>query len=181
MILELSTAAFLLGGVFVALYLPLAAAPAAARRLLARFPRDRWAAWALTAVDLAWAAWLLNQTPLGRFEAAKDYLPVIVPAAFFAVVFLMDELLAARALGGLLILVPAPILDAARWHGSPLRLVMTIVAYGLAVQGILLVLSPYKFRKSVERWAGSDRRCRLLGVGGAVLGLVLVLLGLTVY
>jgi len=179
--LNLSTAALVLGVALFALHVPLAAAPPAARRLLARLPRNRWAAWALTAVDLAWAAWLLNQTPLGRFEGAKEYLPVLAPAAFFAVVFLMDELLAARALGGLLILVPAPLLDAARWHGSPLRLVVTVVAYVMAVQGILLVLSPYKLRKGVERWAGSDRRCRVLGLAGAALGGVLVLLGLTVY
>jgi hypothetical protein len=145
------------------------------------FPRNRVAAWTLTAVDLVWVAALLLDTNLGRFEAYKPLTYVLAPVFFFLITFFMGELLAARALGGLFLLVPAPILDAARWHDSPWRLVMVVLAYALVVKGIALVLSPYLFRRGMQVWVRDPRLCRLLGSGGLLLAALLIVLAGTVY
>jgi uncharacterized protein YjeT (DUF2065 family) len=52
----------------------------------------------------------------------------------------------------------------------------------MVVKGIVLVLSPYQFRRGVDFWIrGQTVRCRLLGGLALGAGLLLVVLGLTVY
>lgn len=144
------------------------------------FPRHRASAILLTLVNVVWVAVLLYHTPLGRFEVLKPLLFVLAPVTFWAVTKYMDELLAPRMLGGLLLLAAVPVLDAARWHESGWRLVLTVLAYLWIVWSIFLVLSPYRFRHTVER-VGRDPYRKpvftvLLGTG-----LLLLFLSATAY
>lgn len=177
----LSWAALVLGLAMAVPGLLCIAVPDWARDHVRAFPRCRIAAGCLAAIDLAWSAWLLNRTPLGPLTPLKDWLIVLAPIAFLLIFFLMDELLAARALGGLFLLAAAPLLDAARWHDSPLRYVVTLSAYGLAVKGMLLVLSPYLFRRWAERLLDTNRKCRRWGAMALACAGVLLLLALAVY
>ncbi|MBN1556959.1 MAG: hypothetical protein JW951_02295 [Lentisphaerae bacterium] len=179
--MSLAATTILLGAVLCALYLPLAAAPARARAWLVRFPRSRWPGRILTAADLIWAAWLLQQMPLGRFDRYKPLLYLLTPLTYGLIIALMDELLSPRALGGLLVLVPAALLRLARWHPSPWRLVVVVLAYAMAVKGILLILAPYRFRLWSERLLSTDRACRAWGGLGLAVGLLLLVLGAAVY
>ena len=113
--------------------------------------------------------------------ALEPLLYVLTPLSIVLVGFFVDDLLAPRALGGLLLLLAAPLLDAARWHASPLRLVVVVAAYILVVKGVVLVVCPYQFRKKVERFLTGDHACRLWGSAGCVVGAVLLTLALTVY
>jgi uncharacterized protein YjeT (DUF2065 family) len=178
---NLALAAWILGGAMVVIHAPCLFFPQRARAWMAGFPRNRWAGVALTAVDIVWSAWLVMHIPLGRFDYFKPSLYVVAPVLFALIVWLMDELLAARALGGLLLLIPSPLLDVARWHESDLRLVVTILAYIFVVKGIALVLCPYLFRKAVAWWARNDTWCRVGGGLGLALGLFLIVLAVTVY
>lgn len=178
---ELALIASVLGLVIGVLNIPVVLWPAAVRRGSLAFPRSRNMAWFLTAMDLAWVAWIILHAPLGRFEWVKPYVYVAAPIAFLLLVNFMDELLAPRALGGFLLLLANPVLNAARWHESPLRLVMTVLAYLWVIAGMVLVLSPYYFRR-VAQWAlKTDARCRLLGLFRMLIGLGILVLGLTVY
>lgn len=169
-------------GLFVvALNIPCLLWPRAVRAAAAAFPRSRVPAWILTAVDLAWVTWIVLHAELGRFDWVKPYLYVAAPLSFFLVVFFMDELLAPRALGGLLLLLANPVIIAARWHESAWRLVMIGLAYVWAVAGIVLVLSPFYFRRVAEWATRSDPRCRLLGLLRAGFGAALIGLGLAVF
>ena len=179
--LSLSTVSLIFGAALLVLYLPLILAPERVRKILAWFPRSRWPGRILTAVDLIWAAWLLQQMPLGRFDQYKPLLYVLTPVTFVLIVVFMDDLLSARALGGLLVLIPAPLLIVARWHESPFRLVIVFLAYGMAVKGILLILGPYRLRKWSARLLDSDPKCRLWGGIGLAVGGLLVVLGVGVF
>jgi len=155
--------------------------PAVFRTWLKRFPRDVWSGRLLTALALLWAAWLLQEMALGRFETWK---PMIWPAAIALGAFVwyyMDDLLAPRALGALLLLYPAPVLAAARLHPSPWRIVMSLLAYVCVVKGIALLLSPFWFRMAIERFLPSEVTCRAWGVVGVVVSLFLLLLAVAVY
>ncbi|HMO50618.1 MAG TPA: hypothetical protein PKE26_01120 [Kiritimatiellia bacterium] len=118
----------------------------ATARALAAFPRNRRAGWVLAAIALIGSAMLVDQMTLGGLSKYKSLLVVITPVTFYLVTKFLDELLAARALGGLLMLIPTFMVDAARWHPSPWRLVVVSVAYIMVIAGIWIVLSPYKFR-----------------------------------
>jgi len=170
-----------LGAVAGVLGVWLVGVPAGARRTMARFPRSRAAAWVLTTAVLLWSGYLLYHGPLGVFLPYRDWLYGLVPLAILLVGFFVDELLAPRALGGLLILIPAPLLAVARWHASPWRYVVIVLAYIMVLKGAALIAAPYWFRKSVERWLRTDAQCRAWG-GVALLEAVgLLALGMCVY
>lgn len=177
----LAIIALALGVVLAAIHLSWLAAPDRVSKWFSGFPRNRWAGWALTAIDLYWSAYLLFQMPMGSLDKYKFLIYGLAPVVFLLVVFLVDELLAARALGGLFLLVPAPMLDAARWHESNWRLVVVVLAYILAVKGMVLVLSPYMFRKTVERLTRRKGVSRVLHAAGLALGALLIALSVAVY
>jgi uncharacterized protein YjeT (DUF2065 family) len=179
--LTLANWALILGGLIVAVNAAFLAAPERFKRWALAFPRSQTWAWVLTALDLLWAAWIVLRAPLGRFEHLKPAIYVAMPVAFFLVVFFMDELLAPRAAGGLLLLLANPILNAARWHPSPWRLVVTVLCYVWVIAGMVFVLSPYRFRYMVEWATKTPERMRLLGVARLLFGLALLLLGWRVY
>lgn len=181
MALQLNAVALVTGAAIAAASLPCVANPAGALEAIRRFPRSRQPAWVLTAAALAWSAWLLFHMPMEQFENLKPLLYVLTPISFVLIVLFVDDLLAARALGGLLALAPAPLLDAARWHASGWRFVVVILAYTMAVAGMTLILSPYYFRKFMAGAASSTAACRWLGAAGLALGLGLVVLGWLVY
>ena len=178
---DLAILTLCLAGALTAIYAAMVFAPALFRDWARRFPRSRVAGWALTVVAVAWSGKLLYDGPLGRLEPYRDWLFALVPLAIILVGVFVDELLAPRAMGGLLILIPAPLLDAARWHPSPLRYVVIVIAYVMVIKGCVLVVAPYVARKRVERMFGEPRQVRLWGSAGLAVSLLLVGLGLWAY
>ena len=178
---KLSTMTTVLGAVLVLVYGGMVISPKRALAWGKRFPRSKWPAMVLTAVALIWSGVYLNTISLGPVERYKPLLWVLVPVAFGLIVTFVDELLAPRALGGLLLLIPTPILVAARHHPSQFRYVMIVLAYAMVIKGIILVLSPYMFRKSMERFINSAFACRCWGGIGIAMALFLLVLGIFVY
>jgi len=178
---SLAVTGLILGGALTGLGAAIAVQPTVLDSFRARFPRSRLAGGLLAAVALAWAGWIVFHAPLGRFEGLKPALVVAVPIAFLLVFFYMDELLAPRAVGALLLLAATPILESARWHPSSWRLLVVVLAYVLVVKGMALVLNPYLLRKCLEWGARHPALVRVGAVANVVLGLALVILSLTVY
>jgi hypothetical protein len=176
---ELARIAALFGGIVAALGLMAVAAPAPLTAALKAFPRGRWPAWGLVAVDMAWVGWLLHVTYLGPLEFLKPYLAVEVPVAFVLIVVFMDELLAPRALGGLFLLAATPMLQAARFHPSAWRFLVGITAYLLVLAGIVLVLTPFRFRRAVLPLVRNAERCRWAGGAAALVGAAFLAVSLT--
>ncbi len=168
--------ATLLGGV-AALY-----APDTTRRALLGLPRHDVAGWALTAISLFWAGWLLlNTPPFSEFAHIEPLVYAGMPFAFFALVLYLDELLAARALGGFILLLASPILAAARWHPSSLSRLISLLTYFWIVYGIVLIVAPFYLRSLLVSLTRSHTRFRICSLFGAGLGAFLLLLGLFVF
>ncbi len=155
--------------------------PKTASSIAVAFPRHKWAGRVLATMGLLWAAGVVRNMPMGNLEYLKQWLIVIAPVTIGLTYVYMKELLAPRALGGLMLLYPAPVLMLARQHESRLSLVITIVAYVLVVKGMALLLSPYLFRRAAAHIVASQARCRVLGSLGVGIDLLLVVLALTVY
>lgn len=154
-----------------------------AKRFLQAFPRSRFWGILLATVDIAWVSYeLRNATQVFEFfRPIQPHTYLLGAIALAGVIFLMDELLAPRALGGFLLLLAAPLLNAARWHPSQWRLVVTVFAYVLAIKGMVFVLSPFRFRHGVEWLSASVTRWKVSMVVGLIFSLVLVGLGVFVY
>jgi hypothetical protein len=164
-----------LGGGFIAVR-----APEAVRRGLERYPRSVWPGRVLLAVDMTWAAWAINQMHLGGFDAWKVHLIWLAPILIIAGCVYLDELLSVRALGGLLLLAAGPMLNAARWHPSPWRLVIPILAYLWIIAGLFFVLEPWWFRRAA-RCFPSASSVRAAGFFKIASGAGLIVLALLVY
>lgn len=156
-------------------------APEKVRSRIERFPRSVVPAWILTAICCMLGTREVLMMNVGFLNAYKNYAFLIAPAVFLASVVYLKELLAPRALGGTLLLLAAPILRIARWHDSEWRLVVVSLVYVWIVCGIVLLLSPWWFRKSCERLCATDARVRALGAAKAGLGLALIVLGVLAY
>ena len=176
----LANTASVMGGAVILLHLPALVLPALCCRGITAFPRNEWAGWILTAVALTWSTLILLQSWWFP-ESLKSALYVVAPVAFMLIVAYLDELLAPRALGGLLLLIGEPILNVTRWHDSSFRFVVTVLVYVSVVAGIILVLNPYRFRQVMAFWVRDSDRCRIGGAIGVLVGGILILLGLKVY
>ena len=96
-------------------------------------------------------------------------------------VIFVPGFLAARGLGCLLLLAATVVLDAAFLVQTPWRYVMTLLAFGWVIVGMVLVYSPHLWRDAIEYATQTPQRLRLFSWPGVVFGLVLIALGLFVY
>lgn len=151
------------------------------KRFAELFPRSVVPAWVFTAL----CCWLGAKEALGMnmgfLDAYKKYIYLISPAVFVASVVYMKELLAPRALGGFLCLIAVPIVRTAATSGSPLFQVLVAVMYLLVIYGIIILMSPWYFRKFYEPFMKNDGLFKAAAFGKAAMGLVFILLGLFVY
>lgn len=151
------------------------AKPEAAKGALKAFPRNRWAGWVLTAAACAWAGWIVwGGTTTGMFQFAHGWVPVLAVVLFGACVWALEELLAARMLGGLMLLAADPVLDGIRWGGGAWEYVMAGVTYGGIVVGALWLLHPWRFRTWAEKVGASEGRWKAVAWGWVALGAALL-------
>lgn len=180
---ELQTISLLIGGLAAGSGCFMLMKPAVFIALIKAFPRNKMAACILTAIDLTLAAIYINRMYLGAFDSWKPGLFAAVPIIWFLCVKYMDELLAARALGGLLLLVANPILRAARWApecGNWWK-VISALAYIWIVYGLILLTKPYHFRKQMECWLKFDPSLKRGGLIKLFCGIAIAILAIGVY
>ncbi len=151
------------------------------RHMAHAFPRNRAVAYILTIVDIVWIMLIMLHADLGRFEHLKPYLYIAAPVAILLIAIYIDELLAPRAVGGFLLLLADPVLDAARWHDSSWSMLMSFLVYLWIIYAMLLILSPYRYRQAVAFWVRDNARMRLGGIIATLFGIVFLVLGITVY
>ena len=155
--------------------------PRGAAAWVGALPRHVWAGRILAAVDIIWSVWLLLQMGFAWVDAHRLLVYAAAPAAYVLVILFVDDLLAARALGGFMLLVPLPILESAFVHPAASRLIMTSFAYLLVIFGIVLVWSPFKWRQWTERWINRSPITRAVGIGGLIIGAGMLFMGWRVY
>jgi len=180
--LDLSTISIITGVMTIVFFLPALLFPDQTLARCKTLPRSSVLAWILTALAVGWAGWLLYNAPfLAEIPHSQTAVIILTPLSFLALVFFLDELLAARAFGGILLLAPRYILDAAFMNDSGWKLVMTLFAYVIVITGVLLVLSPFRFRTIAQALLRTKSSGRLAGATGVGLGVLIVVLAMTAY
>lgn len=147
---------------------------------LRRFSRNKVAGQALVALNLLWVGWAVYHAELGTFNSYKPLVFALVPLAFGLILWAMPELLAARALGGLFLLIPTPILNAIRWEDSWVRLILAGLCYVMVIKGMTLVLSPYRLRTTVEWMLASQTRTRIVATSAILVAGAIMVLGVLI-
>ncbi len=157
------------------------AIPRAAASAWRALPRSVWLGRLLAAVCILWAALWLCIMPLGPLSVIRDLLWLLIPLAVASVCIFTPELLTCRTIGGLLVLVPTPMLSAAAWHPSPFRYVVIIYAYAMIVTGMYYIALPWLLRDHITWSLAKPARSRLIASIAAALGLFLTVLAATVF
>lgn len=168
----------------VASHLFLLKDPEGAIERLREMPRNYTAGVVVSCIAFVWF-WLLVapsglgvlsrlEMNLGDFNAAKPILRIVVPIALYLFVTQVREFLFVRGLGILLLMVAAPILDAAFLKEPSTRLLLPVLAYAMIIKGFFYIGKPYLFRDQVNWATASQGRFKLLVLAGLGYG-VLVL------
>jgi len=150
-------------------------------RFVELFPRSTIPAWVFTALCCwlgAREAWAMN---MGFLDPYKVYIYAIAPVVFIACVTYLRELLAARALGGFLLLIAVPIITTASQSGKPLFQVVVGLVYLWIIYGLVLLMSPWWFRKCYKPFLENDLLFKVTALAKVALGVVLIVLGFRVY
>lgn len=155
--------------------------PALIHRFADLFPRSVVPAWVLTALCCWLGAKEAVAMHMGVLDGIKPYIAFIAVGVFAASVAYMKELLAARALGGFLLLIAVPILRTASTSEAPMFQVLVAVVYLWILYGIVLLMSPWYFRKIYRPFLENASLFKIVAVGKLAVGLLLLLLGITVY
>ncbi len=175
----LSAVSACVGIVTASLGLLMLAFPRAAAKAWRALPRRVWPGRILSAVCILWAALWLCIMPLGPLSAIRDLLWLLIPVSIASVWFFTPELLTCRAIGGLLVLVPTPMLSAAAWHPSPFRYVIIVYAYVMIVAGMYYIAMPWLLRDHITWSLAQPTRSRTIAGIALALGLFITVLAWT--
>lgn len=177
----LSDVAIFVGVATAILGLLTLAVPRAAAQAWRALPRSVWPGRILASVCILWAALWLCIMPLGPLSAIRDLLWLLIPIAIASVCIFTPDLLTCRAIGGLFVLLPTPMLSAAAWHPSPLRYVVIVYAYTMIIAGMYYIALPWLLRDHITWSLNKPVRSRAIAASALALGLFITALSLTVF
>ena len=150
----------------------------AAMGIAKAFPRSRAAATVLIALAGIWSFLLLRDIDLGEFSKLRHIMLLgIIAGAVLSWMF-VEEFLAVRALGMILLLAAEPLLGSAILRNEPTRILLVLLAYGWVIAGLFFVGMPYLMRDAIQFASQSSLRWRLACLGGIVYGAALILCAL---
>lgn len=151
------------------------------RQWLKRFPRSQPLGVVLLCIDLLWAFWLAWVMDWGEFYRMQWWILVLLPVFFFLTLQFVDEFLAVRALGILMLLGASPLLDAAFLQPPVSRLLLVVLAYVWIILGMFWVGQPHLMRDQIDWVQRSALRWRAALMGGIAYGALLLLCALVFY
>ncbi|HEY3901500.1 MAG TPA: hypothetical protein VGM54_23015 [Chthoniobacter sp.] len=177
--LKLETALLLVGALLIVTHGLALLKGAAVKNWLHSFPRSR--KWGVALVTLAalWFFLLVAKMDLGEFTNWRPTVLILTPIAWVLTWKYVDEFLAVRALGMLVLLAAEPLLEAAFLRPELTRLFLVGLVYVWTVFAMFWVGTPYTLRDQIAWVSKSDGRWRLAALGGVVYGALLIALKFT--
>lgn len=148
-------------------------------RLILRFPRSAIAGYLLTTLAWIWVGVTLYLQPVDLLAFFSPRTTLLIALACIPLSWvLLSNLLSIRALGGLMMLWPMPVILATRGHDSVWRLIPISLGYLHLVLGMILVFYPWTGRVICE-WL-AERHPRIeMAIVHVFLGLALLIAAVT--
>jgi hypothetical protein len=179
--MKLSTLAIALGLVFSVPQVYGLLQPSAFAAALRKFPRSQLAGFILMGLGTVWFLWNLSNESISDFAAYKNVMLLGFGAVGLLTCIFVRDFLAVRGLAIVLLLLAKLMLDAARWHDSEWRLVISTWAYVWIIAGMWFTISPWRMRDLIQWSTASQSRIRLASALRLALGALVLVLGLTVF
>lgn len=173
----LKTMMLVVGLLLIASHLYALVRGGAAKEWLRSFPRNKPAGTILTIVLAAWFFWLVKVSDLGEFSNWRDLVLYLTPVSAVLAIFYMQEFLAVRALGGLVLMAAEPILESAFLRDEQSRLLLVALTFVWIIVGMFWVGMPYTLRDQVSWVSATEKRWRAAAFAGLAYGTLLVVVG----
>jgi len=148
---------------------------------LRTLPRSREWGYGLLAVVTVWSWWLIRTIDLGEFDNWRIRVLIAIPIAAILTARYVDELLAARAIGMLLLLAAEPLLESAFLQPELSRLFLVSFVYAGIVIGMFWIGMPYLMRDQIQWFSNSERRWNTGALTSILYGGVLLICCLTLH
>jgi hypothetical protein len=177
--LKLETALVLVGLLLIAGHLLALIKPAATQAWLRAFPRSRTLGIGLLTLAAAWFFWLVFTMDLGEFSNWRQLVLIMTPVAWVLTWKFVEEFLAVRALGMLVLLAGEPLLEAAFLRPETSRLFLVTLVYVWIAFALFWVGTPYTLRDQIDWLTGAQKRWRAAAFAGLAYGALLLVLPLT--
>lgn len=142
------------------------------------FPRNKPAGVILTVLLAAWFYWLVKTSDLGEFSNWRGLVLYLTPVSAILAIFFMQEFLAVRALGGLVLMAAEPLLESAFLRDESSRLLLVSLTYVWIIIAMFWVGMPYTLRDQIAWVSSSDTRWKAATFAGIGYGAVLIACGL---
>lgn len=179
--LPLKPAGIVLGLLLLGSHLGALAFQARLREWLPKFPRSPQAGAVLLTLAALWALIIVWRADLGELQPRRGLLLGAVVVLCVMTFWQMQEFLAARSLGMLLLLAAEPLLDAAFLRPQLSRLLLPALAYVWVGLGLFFVGMPWLVRDMIGWATASARRFALLLIAGAVYGAAVLMCAVLFY
>lgn len=141
---------------------------------LRSFPRNESLGIPLVIFGFIWAFILWSCMDLGEFFKIERPVQFVIVGVCVGMILYVREFIAVRALGFLLILVAAPILDSAFLKEPQSRLLLVAFAYVIAVKGMFWVGMPYLLRDQIQWVLREKSRLTIAAGAGVVYGVAIL-------
>ncbi len=148
---------------------------------LKRFPRNDNVGAVLVILGFAWTFVIWSCMDLGEFFVIERHIQIVIIAICIGMIVFVKEFLAVRALGFLMILAAAPMLESAFLKEPTTRLFLVAFAYVIAVKGMFWVGKPYLLRDQIAWVTERPQRYQIGAIAGAAYGLLLVAVALVAW
>ncbi|HRJ72482.1 MAG TPA: hypothetical protein PLS03_09655 [Terrimicrobiaceae bacterium] len=152
--------------------------PDLCKRWLKGFPRSRAAGTVLIVVAAVWSLVLISNMDLGEFARLRNVMIGGIVAGAFLSWRYVEEFLAVRALGMILLLAAEPLLEAAFLRPEASRLLLVVLAYGWIIAGLFWVGLPWLMRDQVAWVTAKPRRFQTAALAGVVYGAAILVCAL---
>ncbi len=177
--LKLESALYLVGLLLVVAHALALFQPKAAQDWLRGLPRSKGLGFLFVTVAAAWFAWLVWKMDLGEFSNWRTRVLIGTPIAWWLAWRYVDEFLAVRGLGMLVLLGAEPLLGAAFLRPEMSRLFLVSLVYVWVGFALFWVGMPYTLRDQIGWVTGDQKRWRAAAFAGLAFGALLLVLPLT--
>ncbi|MBI5385730.1 MAG: hypothetical protein HZA90_13710 [Verrucomicrobia bacterium] len=146
-----------------------------------QFPRHGPTGVVLMLLATVWFVFNVSQESLSDFSKMRNLFFLLFAAVGLGSCIFVRDFLAVRGLSVVLLLLAKLMVDTARWAETEWRLVIVTWAYVLVLAGMWFTVSPWRLRDLLEWATASEQRTRTLSAVRLAFGVLVLVLGLTVF
>jgi hypothetical protein len=174
--LDLKTALLVVGLLLIAAHAFALLQPKAAQDFLRALPRSKPIGLVLLLIVTVWSWLLVKNIDLGEFSNWRPRLLIFVPVAAWLTWQYVDEFLAARALGMIVLLGAEPLLESAFLRPETGRLFLVTLVYVWVAFALFWIGMPYTLRDQIAWVSKNEGRWKSAAFAGIGYGVILLTL-----